>query len=189
MRLLTIVLPLKPVSTNTYLEMNRRGHVYTSSETIKFKEAVADYLELVREDLLNFRVTLTEKSTILEASYFFYIPQEIFYTVKGELNTHCYDWDNSIKVLQDCVFSYLVFDDMHIKKAKVSLIPSDKHCISILVKETTVKYKKSPRIKHGRKSKSDERNLEKALQRPSKSSKVPRHLRGKRSGAKTRRKQ
>ena len=173
MKSLKIVIPLKPVSTNTYLGVNRRGHVYTSSEATNFQACVQAILIHFREDLKAFRLTV-EKSDILEASYFFFIPKEIYYTLQGELSSQCYDWGNSIKVLQDCLFKFLMINDRNVKKAKVVLYPSDRHCISIILNKTEIKYKKSPRMDDG----NIKRIIKESLPSPSKPSKVPRNIRG-----------
>jgi hypothetical protein len=108
---------LKPVSTNqanaTDFKTKRR---FKTAKYAQFKDRVGFILIPLKKEIWAFEEKFDIYSQHLSMSAKFYIPKDIMFTKKGHISKRAMDWDNYLKISQDCIFNHFQkLDDCYIK--------------------------------------------------------------------------
>lgn len=130
MREISFVLEVEPITLN-HSHAFGNGFRFKTTKTRKFENDVRDFLSKINDDLLEFKKNFDPIKSSIEASYFFYVPKEFFYTKDGRVSRRSKDLSNIVKVVEDCVFRYLAIDDCLVTKLNVEKIPANKWSIVV----------------------------------------------------------
>jgi hypothetical protein len=89
----------------------------------EFEKDLTQRMAHYQRDFVDF-IDAFRPNHILKVVYEIYCPKDEFYTKEGNISSRCPDAD-SIKVLQDTIFSCLGIDDKHIKQLTITMNPSN----------------------------------------------------------------
>lgn len=92
---------VKPISINSAYYRNRK----LTQKARQYRSAILTQLQSQLSELHDIKSQFDATKHCLAVSYTFYIPEEYFYTKKGELSLRSQDLDNCLKLPQDFIFN------------------------------------------------------------------------------------
>jgi hypothetical protein len=103
--------PLKPLSINKKSTISNRGRfMIKTMEARRFEDAINKHLDKHAQELKFFRNNIRDHEA-LSLSITIYVPKSEYFTKKGTINLKCLDTSNSIKILEDIIYSRMDVND------------------------------------------------------------------------------
>lgn len=120
---ITFYVPIKPLSYNGYYRNTRTGKRVKTGAGHEYDEALTHYISDYADEIDGFFSTLGEDECIRLKLV---VGKSNYYTEKGAVHKRSGDISNTVKVIEDKVFSHVTgFDDYIVKSVVLDEYPCD----------------------------------------------------------------